>query len=437
MKMKFAILLLLLMSLMACRNRGGSEANDPAENPAPTSAVDNSGAAEESAAGDSTTATGDSAALEPLSALPAPVDLRDAPAAVIADTSGYYRLQTQQGAADGTCLEGNRLADDAFLQGAAFMSRCEAVTSQLWKLSPAEPEGTYRLQTLHLEAQDKCLEGNRLADESTLGGAAFMSDCSNATGQSWKFVEAGDGAYRLQTTFLAADNKCLQGNQLGQASLLRGASFMDDCLDVGGQVWTLIPVTDSAAAVEREIVDLQSATAATLDFAAANAVLPGGTSDAAPVYYRLQTTDPDGTPRCLDGNVVADGAVLDGASFADECQNVPGQQWLIIPTSLEGQYTLLPNSLEGSFKCFDGNQIGPDAALGGVAFMNECARDPGQQWLFVAAADGAYRLQTGRHGELNMCLDANLGTGTLPAAASMSACDQSADQLWTLAPVSP
>lgn len=464
MKLKLTIVLLLLMALLGCSDApelvdsaltelesaaeeagvtdesAATEAPAAAEavNETDPSATEGAGATNESAAAESSATSAESAAaVVPLSAVPEAADLQGAPAAIIGDTSGYFRLQTHQGAENGTCLEGNRLADDAFLQGAAFMDACQNVTGQFWKLSPAEPEGYYHLQTLYLEQQNKCLEGNRIAEESVLGGAAFMSDCSNTSGQSWKFVEAGDGAYRLQTAFLEPENNCLEGNQLGEFSLLRGASFMSDCQEVTGQLWTLVPVTDTSAASNREIVDLQLATAATLDFATANVVLPGVTDENTFVYYSLQTSGPDGEPRCLEGNNVADGSLLGGASFADECKNVTGQQWLIIPTSQLGVYSLLPKSHEGTFKCFEGNQVALGAFLDGAAFMDDCAHVTGQQWKFVDAGNGAYRLQTELLAEQNMCLDANLDTGILPIAASMSACDQSPDQLWTLVPVTP
>jgi len=52
----------------------------------------------------------------------------------------------------------------------------------------ADFNGYYKLQTKFL-GNKKCLEGNRLAEDSTLGGAAFMDDCNNASGQIWKLVK--------------------------------------------------------------------------------------------------------------------------------------------------------------------------------------------------------------------------------------------------------
>jgi hypothetical protein len=52
----------------------------------------------------------------------------------------------------------------------------------------ADFNGYYKLQTKFL-GNKTCLEGNRLAEDSTLGGAAFMDDCKSASGQSWKLVK--------------------------------------------------------------------------------------------------------------------------------------------------------------------------------------------------------------------------------------------------------
>ncbi|EKD88999.1 MAG: ricin B lectin [uncultured bacterium] len=161
---------------------------------------------------------------------------------VAPEFSGYYTLQTMFLEAENKCLEGNRLADDSVLSGAAFMNDCTSpTTGQLWKMVPAD-EGYYTLQTKFFEAENKCLEGNQLADDSVLGGAAFMNDCASpTTGQLWKLVPADEGYYTLQTMFLEAENKCLEGNQLADDSVLGGAAFMNDCASpTTGQLWKLV-----------------------------------------------------------------------------------------------------------------------------------------------------------------------------------------------------
>ncbi|HRJ41542.1 MAG TPA: FG-GAP-like repeat-containing protein [Caldilineaceae bacterium] len=155
------------------------------------------------------------------------------------DTSKYYRLQTKFLEAENKCLEGNRLDPNSVLSGAAFMDTCQDVTGQFWKFVDAG-NGYYRLQTKFLEAENRCLEGNRLDPNSVLGGAAFMDTCKDVTGQLWKVADAGEGYHRMQTKFLEAENKCLEGNRLDPNSVLSGAAFMDDCQDVLGQLWKFV-----------------------------------------------------------------------------------------------------------------------------------------------------------------------------------------------------
>jgi hypothetical protein len=59
----------------------------------------------------------------------------------------------------------------------------------MWKMVPARP-GYFQLQTAFLESKNKCLEGNQVAQNSLLGGAAFMNTCSVSAGigQMWKMV---------------------------------------------------------------------------------------------------------------------------------------------------------------------------------------------------------------------------------------------------------
>ena len=152
--------------------------------------------------------------------------------------NGSYLLQTKFLEAENKCLEGNNVGGS--MGGAAFMSDCaNPSTGQIWKLVPAG-DGYYLLQTRLSEAENKCLEGNNVG--GSMGGAAFMNDCANpATGQMWKLVPAGDGYYLLQTRVSEAENKCLEGNNVGGD--LGGASFMSDCANPAvGQVWKLVSV---------------------------------------------------------------------------------------------------------------------------------------------------------------------------------------------------
>ncbi len=431
MKPGLVVASLLLVALMGC---GGSTGPSPdaagptsvpasADDSAATAGVEGSEAQESPPADDAGAPGGSDEATAPRSAVPARVDLQGAPAATLEIADGYVRLQTT--ADDGTtrCLEGNRVADDAFLAGGAFMDNCQDVTGQLWKLVPIADAGYYRLQTLFLEDQGKCFEGNQLAEDAVLEGAAFMDDCSEASGQAWKFVDAGDGAYRLQTQFLESEIKCLAGNRPSELAVLQGASYMDDCREVSDQLWRIAPVEDTASASSRELVDLS--------------LSPGVVIDDTDVYYQLQSLVDSNGSKCLEGNRRADDAQLGGAAFLDDCQDVTGQQWRLVPTDRPDYYRLQTRFLEPELACFDGNQRAPDAPVDGAAYMDDCTSSTGQVWKLVAAPDGAYRLQTEQLEGENMCFDGNPvdDASAMGGPAFMSTCGESASQRWRLVPV--
>lgn len=172
------------------------------------------------------------------------LDVSDFPTVTIedaaADTDGYYRLQTEWLEGENKCFEGGMPDPARFLGGAAYMEDCQDLSGQLWKFVP-NGDGYYQLQTQWLEPDDKCLEGNRLDPERFLAGAAYMDDCEDVSGQLWTFVPADDGYYRLQTQWLEAEDQCLEGNRPGPEWPLDGAAHMTDCDDVTGQFWKIIP----------------------------------------------------------------------------------------------------------------------------------------------------------------------------------------------------
>ena len=153
--------------------------------------------------------------------------------------NGYYRLQTVLSESRGECLESNSLTAGATLEGAAFMDTCSDVTGQLWKLVPLG-DGYVQLQSALSEGRGECLEGNAVAQTSTLGGASFMAACGNFTGQAWKIYPRGN-YLQLQTQDAESRDECLEGNVFAATSTLGGASFMSTCDNVTGQLWKLVP----------------------------------------------------------------------------------------------------------------------------------------------------------------------------------------------------
>ena len=95
------------------------------------------------------------------------------------------------------------------------------------------PDGYFKLTTQFRESKDECLEGNQV--KGSMNGAAFMDKCQNVTGQLWKATPAGDGYFKLTTQFRESKDECLEGNQVKGS--MNGAAFMDKCQNVTGQLW--------------------------------------------------------------------------------------------------------------------------------------------------------------------------------------------------------
>ena len=203
------------------------------------------------------------------------VDLAGAPAAAI-DSGTEYFLETLSLADEQKCLNGNVLGENSTLGGAAFMDDCwnahgldgwETIVQPglIWQITPSGSDGYYQLKTNALGA-DKCLEGNRHADDAFLMGGAFMDDCSDASGQLWKFVESeAAGHYRMQTAYLEGENKCFEGNRFADGSVLGGAAFMDNCLNTTGQLWRLVSVSAAEEAAPAGVTQSVTLTIAQVD----------------------------------------------------------------------------------------------------------------------------------------------------------------------------
>lgn len=156
--------------------------------------------------------------------------------------NGWYRLQTMFLEKENRCLEGNKIGPNSTLGGATFQDKCQNVSGQYWKFVPSDQAGYYRLKTMFLEKEGYCLEGNKIGPNSTLGGATFQDKCQNVSGQLWKIVPTDQkGYYRLQTMFLEKEGYCLEGNKIGANSTLGGATFQDKCQKVSGQLWKFVP----------------------------------------------------------------------------------------------------------------------------------------------------------------------------------------------------
>ncbi|MCK9554089.1 hypothetical protein [Aquamicrobium sp.] len=165
-----------------------------------------------------------------------------------AQNESYFKLHTMFQEAANKCLNGNVVGPNSTANGGSFMDDCRnAHNLDGWEriVEPgldwqavSEANGYFRLKTRAL-SKGKCLEGNRVAQDAMLQGAAFMDDCQNVSGQLWKAVPESNGYFRLKTMF-QGEQKCLEGNRLAPDAALRGAAFMNDCQNASGQLWKLL-----------------------------------------------------------------------------------------------------------------------------------------------------------------------------------------------------
>lgn len=153
---------------------------------------------------------------------------------------GYYFLRTSF-TGDDLSLESNG-ASSKTMNGGSFMSSQNGTSGTMWQLIPDEGnKGWYRLKSKD-QGSNKCLEGNSM-DSDIKGGAAFMDDCKNVSGQLWRLELVssanGDHLYRLRN--MNHNNKfSLEGNT--PSGEKGGNAFMNTTQNVSGQMWRLVPV---------------------------------------------------------------------------------------------------------------------------------------------------------------------------------------------------
>jgi len=149
--------------------------------------------------------------------------------------NGYYLLKTKF-TGDAQSLECNG-AESPTMNGGAFMSSQNGASGQQWKfVADAKNPGYYRMQT-KLHGAKKCLEGNG-KDSPFKNGASFMDNCKDVSGQLWKVEDLGNGYYRLRAMS--------QGNSTSLEAKVEGThgnnTFLDNTRNVTGQFWYFIKV---------------------------------------------------------------------------------------------------------------------------------------------------------------------------------------------------
>ena len=142
-------------------------------------------------------------------------------------------------------LEGNGGFDpNNTLGGAAFMSPQVNATGEMFKAIDLG-NGYFEITSLFVENKGLVLEGNGGLDpNNTLGGAAFMSPQKGATGTQWKIIPLDNGYFQLTTLFVEDRNLVLEGNGgLDPNNTLGGAAFMSPQTNASGTMWKAIPVS--------------------------------------------------------------------------------------------------------------------------------------------------------------------------------------------------
>ena len=159
------------------------------------------------------------------------------------------------------------------------------------------PNGYFRMQTMFQAPNDRCLESNRIVPGATLKGATFLDRCQQVTGQLWKAVPIGRGLFRLQSKMLERENFCLEGSRpFTPNDPLNGAARMDPCANSSGQFWRFIPKENG--------------------------------------FYQLTNEFLEGENRCLEGSEpTASNDPLGGAARMDPCGNFSGQMWKFMPAN--------------------------------------------------------------------------------------------------------
>ena len=153
----------------------------------------------------------------------------------------YYHLKTKF-LGDAYCLEVGTIDPHAPLQGAAHMAPCSSSDKQMWTFEPSGKRGWALLHTLALGAT-KCLVGKRFGG-GPLGGAAFMDDCGNVAAMHWTIrrVKGYIKYFTMKTPFPAKHGECFEGNKVADGSTLDGAAFMSECAPFSGQMFYVVSV---------------------------------------------------------------------------------------------------------------------------------------------------------------------------------------------------
>lgn len=147
-------------------------------------------------------------------------------------------------------------------------------------------------------------------------------------------------------------------------------------------------------------------------------------------YYMLKTQF-RGDGEALESNG-AESKTMNGAAFMSTQEGSPtGQQWQFIPAG-DGWYRM-QTRLHGNKKCLEGDHR-DSSPKKGVAYMENCNNVTGQFWKLEDAGNGYYRLKTKFQGN-ERSLEGNQVGGSKGGNAFMDKTQNAGGQLWYLVPV--
>jgi hypothetical protein len=161
----------------------------------------------------------------------------------ITATAKSFKITTLFVEPKGLFLEGNGGFNPGnTLGGAAFMSPQVNASGTIWKMIPLS-NGFFHLTTSFVEDKGLVLEGNGGFDSNnTLGGAAFMSPQKDASGTMWKMIPFPNGLFQLTTLFVEAKGLVLEGNGgFDSNNTLGGSAFMSPQTNASGTMWRFVP----------------------------------------------------------------------------------------------------------------------------------------------------------------------------------------------------
>lgn len=118
-----------------------------------------------------------------------------------------------------------------------YMAPCDGSDAQQWDAYPTKGGKNFALRNLH--SDDLCLEsGNGFDAKVPLERSVYMGQCGKYTGQEWYVEMVPNAGFRLKSNY-SGPGKCLESNGRGEGAALDGTSFMDECKNVTGQIWSV------------------------------------------------------------------------------------------------------------------------------------------------------------------------------------------------------